>query len=196
VTLEQAKYYQEAMAKTKSISVFYHIERSRVVPPTPASLQRKEEWLKEIQRTIESDWRSRIVQVTYRLINPEVEQQRKFFNGPVIDYYTIQSAEILEGEVPRGMHDRYRETILSDVLGYQVELVGRTERRRKSTSDYTDTQQWHDFLETLRETMFEPNGYEFPDSEAFWEMEKKHGYDQAKKISIEGLQRRYAAKMR
>ena len=184
------------MARTKEISVFYQITQKAITPPSEVALQRKEDWLKSIQSTIEADWKPRLVKVTYRVVNPEVEQQRKFFNGPVIDYYIIQSTELLEGEVPRELHNKYRETILSEQLGYEVELVDRKERRRKSTADFMETQQWHDFLETLRETMFEPNGYEFPDSEAFWEMSKKHGYEQAKGIALKGLQRRYAAKHR
>lgn len=181
--------------RTKKISLFYKLTDNEIFPPPHASLERKDAWLKGIQQSIPKAGEHRVVKVTYELFNPEVEQQRKFFNGPVVDYYAIQSAQILSGDVPRLTHDQYRETLLSDALGYQIELVGRSERRRKSTSDFTSTQRWHDFLETLKETIFEPNGYEMPDSEAFWEHAKKHGYDQAKVIAIEQLQRRMAAKL-
>lgn len=136
-----------------------------------------------------------MVRVTYELFNPEVIQQNRFFNGPVVDYFAIQSAEIRSGEVSRLTHNQYRETLLSDALGYEIELVGRKERRRKSTTDFKSVQRWHDFLETLRETVFEPNGYEFPDSEHFWELAKKHTYEQAKVIAIEQLQKRMVAKL-
>lgn len=182
------------MAKTKSISLFYQITPTEVKPPEDSAIARKNDWVKEIQKGIQAEWKPLIMRVTYRLVNPEVEQQRKFFNGPVVDYYAVQSGEILSGDVPREVHNQYRETILSEVLGYEVQLIDRVERRRKSTGDFMETQHWHDFLETLRETLFEPNGYEFPDSEAFWEMQKKHGYDQAKRIALEGLQKRYAAR--
>lgn len=179
---------------TKKIALFYKLSDSEVFAPPPASITRKDEWLKVLQRSIRKAGEIRIVKVTYELFNPEVDQQRKFFNGPVVDYYAIQSKEIMTGDVPNITHDMVRETLLSDALGYEVQLIDRKERRRKSTADFVSTQKWNDFLETLRETIFEPNGYEMPDSEAFWELAKKHGYEQAKIVSIEQLQRRILAK--
>lgn len=180
--------------KTKKITLFYQIGRDETWPPTPVALARKQAWLDEIGRSIRKASELRIVRVTYELFNPEVEQQRKFFNGPVVEYYAIQSGDI-KGPVTREVIDRYRETMLSDLLGYELELVNRKERRRKSTADFVSTQQWHDFLERLREEVFEPQGYEMPDSEAFWEMAKKYGYNQAKVVAIEQLQKRIAAKL-
>lgn len=181
------------MAHTKKISLFYILNGNEIAPPDPQALRRKDEWIKHLQSTIYGK-SHRIVRVTYEVFNPEVEQMRKFFNGPVVEYFAIQSADILSGEVSRFTRDKYRETILSDLLGYDVELVGRRERRRKSSGDFENTQQWHDFLESLRETKFDPEGYEFPDSEKFWEIAEKHGYDQAKRIAIEELQKRLIAK--
>lgn len=194
--------------RTKKITLYYKATHKEIVAPPPASLLRKDAWLKEIQRTISPQKRARrdeklntadapfrYVKVVYELFNPEVEQQRKFFNGPVVDYWTIQKKDLMSGEVPRIMHDRAREELLSDVLGYDVPMLTRTERRRKSSSDFTSTQKWHDFFETLRETEFDPNGYEFPDSEHFWDLAKKHGYETAHGIAIEQLRKRIQAKM-
>lgn len=180
---------------TKKISLFYKITQQGVTDPPAASKVRKDEWLKVISRSIRKKDESRIVKVTYELFNPEIQRMQKFFNGPVVDYYAIQSQDIMTGEVARITHDMVRETLLSDVLGYEVQLVDRKERRRKSTSDFISTQKWYDFLEMLRETIFEPNGYEMPDSEAFWDLSKKHGYEQAKTISLEQLQSRIRSKL-
>lgn len=176
--------------KTKKINLFYTISDSETFPPPPASIARKDAWLKELQRTISKAGETRIVKVTYELFNPEVERVRKFFEGPVVDYWAIQNGDILSGEIPRLERTIARETLLSNTLGYDVQLVGRKERRRKSTSDFNSTQHWADFLETLRETEFDPQGYEFPDSEAFWDIAKKHGYDQSRGIAIEQLRHR------
>lgn len=181
--------------RTKKISLYYQVSSSEIFPPPGPALSRKESWIKEVQRTISKEAELRMIKVTYEVFNPDVERQRKFFNGPVVDYYAIQNEHITSGEVPRGMHDRYRETILAEALGYEVELVGRKERRRKSSADFNSTQQWNDFLEGLRETIFEPNGYEMPESEVFWEMSKKYGEEQAQKIALEELQRKIIAKM-
>lgn len=180
--------------RTKKITLFYHVSPSKIITPEQKAIDRKDEWVKEIQRGIKKN-SSRKIKLTYELFNPEVDNMRRFFNGPVIDYYTIQNAEILKGLPERLIHDRYRETLLSSILGYEVQLIDRTEKRRKSTSDFDNTQQWHDFLERLRETEFEPHGYEMPDSEAFWDLEKEHGYEQAQRISIEALQKRIAKKL-
>lgn len=182
--------------RTKKITLFYKISDSETFPPDPQALRRKDMWIEEIRKTISKAGELRIVRVTYELFNPEVENQRKFFNGPIIDYYAIQAGDILSGGVTRDIHDRYRETILSELLGYEIQLIDRKEKRRKSTSDFTSTQQWHDFFERLRETIFEPEGYEMPESEMFWQLSEQYGYEQAKKISIEQLQKRIIAKMK
>ncbi len=174
--------------KTKKISLFYQLTDKEIFPPPAASVARKDAWIKELQRSMPNPGEHRTVKVTYEMFNPEVEAVRKFFNGPVVDYYAIQSCEVYEGDVPREMHNRVRETLLSDVLGYEVRLLDRTERRRKSTADFIDTQQWTDFLEGMRETVFEPNGYEMPNSEVFWELAKKHDVAEARAVCIRQLQ--------
>ena len=72
---------------------------------------------------------------------------------------------------------------MDEILGYDIELIDKKVRRRKSTADYINTQRWHDFLETVKETLFDPSGYEFPESEEFWKLAKKYGFDEAWKIS-------------
>ncbi len=83
---------------------------------------------------------------------------------------------------------KYREEILDEMLGYDTQLVTRTIRQRKSTSDFKTVQAWNKFLSTLEETLFASAGYEFPDSEAFWKLVKDVGYDEADRISTERLQ--------
>lgn len=181
--------------RTKKIKLYYQLTPTEVFPPPAASLARKDAWIKEIQRSVEAEEKFKTIEVTYRTFNPHTEQIRKFFEGPVIDYWVIQSNDLLSGEIPSMTHKQARETLLSNVLGYDVQLVGRTERRRKSTAEWTETQEWTDFLETLKETEFEPQGYEMPDSKAFWEIAEKHGLEQAKVIAIEQLRDRMKAKM-
>lgn len=181
--------------RTKKITLFYKLSDSEIFAPDGQALRRKDEWIKEVQRSIATAGELRTVRVVYELFNPEVLQQLKFFNGPIVEYFAIQNSDILTGRVPTIIKEKYRETILSEALGYNVELIGGTERRRKSTAEFVSTQQWHDFFELLKETIFEPHGYEMPDSEEFWELSEKNGYDQARKIAIEKLQKRLKAKM-
>lgn len=166
-----------------------------MVPPPAAHVARKDQWIREVQKTVEAAWKPKIIRVIYELFNPEVEQQRKFLNGPVVDYWVIARMEILDRKPTAAEHRKARETLLDKALGYDVELLDRTVRRRKSTADFVEVQEMHDFLEMLRETEFEPNGYEFPDSEAFWDLAKKHGYDKAKDVAIEQLQARITKKL-
>ncbi len=179
---------------TKSVTLYFKINPKEIIEPPRESMVRKQEWIKEIQKTIPSAWESKIIKVTYSLHNPEIEQQSKFFNGTVVDYYAIQSQDILSGDIPQITRQQAREQLLDSVLGYDVVMLTKTTRRRKSSADFINTQQWNDFLESLRETEFEPNGYKFPDSEAFWKLAKEHGFDQAKEISIEQLRKRMISK--
>lgn len=120
----------------------------------------------------------------------------KFFNGPVMEYFTVQSAEITEGRPSSTQKKQYRELVLEETLGYDVVLPGgKHTRRRKSTADFQSTQKWSDYLKTLEETHFDPNGYEFPDSEEFWKLAEKVGYEKATEESIKQLQNRIARKL-
>lgn len=183
------------MARTRKITLWYTIDRDgSIKPPHEGSTARKEAWLKELGQLARANQEPLMVAVEYRLSNPEVERIRKFFNGPVVEYYAIQNDDLTEGELAPDRKRRYREQILDEILGYDVELIDRTIRQRKSTGDYQDTQQWTDFLEEVKETLFDPSGYEMPDSKAFWELSKDVGYQQAHRISIEKLQERLRKK--
>lgn len=169
---------------TKKISIFYSLTQTEIIPPKQEALVRKDEWIKELQRTVEADYKPLTIKVTYELYDPEVENMMKFFNGPVVEYFAIQSRENLSTEVDNLLKERTRETILDEILGFDVPLLNnKTKRDRKSTADFKIVQKWYNFLETVKETLFDPEGYEFPDSEEFWESSKKYGYEEAKTIA-------------
>lgn len=180
--------------KTSRITLFYSLTQKEVIPPATVEIERKDNWIKEIQRTIEADWKPLIVKVTYEMFDPAIEKQRRFFEGAVVDYYAIQNSDILKGTPDTETHKKYREEILDEMLGYDFQTVNKIIRKRKSTTDFKTVQKWNTFLQTLEETLFAHAGYEFPDSENFWEVTKKYGYDQAKRIVIEQLQGRLAKK--
>ena len=180
--------------KTKKITLYYSVTQKSVIPPGPGEIERKDQWIRLIQAEVESEWKPKTVRVTYQLYNPECDQQRKFLEGPVIDYWCIQSQEIKTLDDSPEMKKKARETLLDKTLGYDVELIDKTVRRRRSTMDFVETQQWHDFLEMVRETEFEPNGYEYPDSEYFWKLAEAYGYEKAKVIAIEKLKANIEAK--
>ena len=158
-------------------------------------MKRKDDWIQDIQKEVQADYKPVMVRVTYKIHNPEIEQQRKFFEGPVVEYWLIQATDHLEGRPDRKELDRARETLLTEALGYEVELIGgEKQKRRTSTTDMTDVQEWNDFLQELKETEFEPNGYEFPESEKFWKMAEAIGYEKAKDEVIKQLKRRLIQK--
>ena len=105
-----------------------------------------------------------------------------------MSYYAIQNMDMLKGEPDTETLKKYREEILDEALGYDFRTVNKIIRKRKSTKDFKTVQAWNTFLQTLEETLFDSAGYSFPDSEAFWDLTKKHGYEQAKKIVIGQLQ--------
>jgi len=181
--------------RTKKITLYYRVTTRQVIQPGPGEMERKESWLRILQSQVKSDWEPKTVRVTYEEYNPETDRQRKFFNGPVVEYWIIQMSDRLSGEVTSHEKKIGRETLLDKALGYEVELMDRKVRRRRSTTDFEDVQQWHDFLEELKETEFDPNGYEFPDSEYFWKMADAYGYEKAKDEAIKGLQKRLSAKL-
>jgi hypothetical protein len=180
--------------RTTKIALFYKITKTEVVAPLQKELARKDEWLQGIQRMVEADWKPLIVKVVYELFNPEIANQRRFFEGACVDYYAIQNSDVRKGEISASLHRQYREEILDEMLGYDYKTVNKVLRMRKSTTDFKDVQAWNTFLKTLEETLFESAGYEFPNSEHFWELAKVHGYDEARRIAREELQRRLIKK--
>lgn len=177
--------------KTKKITLYYSVTNKEVIPPKQSVLDRKDAWLGELMKSVEAEWKPRIVKVTYEIFNPETEQQRKFFEGPVVEFFAVQHEDIYEGEISNEKKKRYRETLLDWALGFDVQLIDkRMVRRRKTTTDFIETQQWSDFLNNLEEGIFEEHGYEFPDSKDYWKLAEQYGYEKAKEISIEQLKRR------
>ncbi len=152
--------------RTKSITLFYTITKQSILPPSLDAVKRKDEWIKDIQKEVQADYKPAMVRVTYKIHNPEIEQQRKFFEGPVVEYWLIQATDRFEGR----------------------------QKRRTSTTDLSDVQEWNDFLQELKETEFEPNGYEFPESEKFWKLTESIGYEKAKDAVIDQLQKRLIQK--
>lgn len=180
--------------KTTRIALFYQITQTEVYPPSATELERKDRWIKELQKTVEADFKPLIIKVLYEMFDPEVEDQRRFFEGVVVLYWLIQNKDIFTGVPDTDMLDKAREEILDETLGYDFQAISKIIRKRKSTKDFKIVQKWNTFLNTLRETIFDPEGYSFPDSEAFWLLVEEYGYEQAKKISIQELQRILIAK--
>jgi hypothetical protein len=179
--------------KTKEISLYYEVLKAEIIEPPVESLERKNQWIKGVQESVEADWKPKMIKVTYSEYNPDVEKQRKFFNGAVVEYWIIQTLE--HTEISSRIKKEARETLLDNLLGYDIKLLTGQSRRRRSTTDFNTTQKWFDFLETVRETEFEPNGFEFPDSKYFWKLVSSYGYGKAKEIVTKNLQRKLKARL-
>ena len=176
--------------KTSKISLFYSLTPTKVIPPAEREVERKERWVKVMQKTVEAEWKPKIIKNTYELFDPEIENQKRFFEGAVVEYYAIQDMDLFEGKPDTSTLDKYREEILDESLGYNFQTINKILRKRKSTKDFKEVQAWNTFLKTLEETIFAVSGYEFPDSKNFWELVKQYGHEEAKRIAIEQLQAR------
>ena len=180
--------------KTSRISLFYSLTQTEIIPPAAVEIERKDSWIREMQKTVEADFKPLIIKVVYEMFDPAIEKQRRFFEGACVAYYAIQNSNLITGTPDTGTLKKYREEILDEMIGYDYQTVNKVIRKRESTADFKTVQRWNTFLQTLEETIFATAGYEFPDSEKFWEVTKKYGYDQAKRITIEQLQARLSKK--
>ena len=178
--------------KTKSITLFYKVTPTQVISPSAFDLEKKEQWIKQMQATIPSEWEAEIVKVTYEMFNPHIQDLQRFFNGTVVMYYCIQNEDMIIGEPTSELLAQYREEILDELLGYDYKTVNKVIRKRKSTTELKSVQAWNNLIKLAQETLFENAGYEFPDSEAFWELVNKVGYDEAKRESRIRLQNNLA----
>ncbi len=178
--------------KTKAITLFYKVTQKEVIAPPQVELARKDEWLRQLQGSIPSDWEYELIKVTYEMFNPHIADLQRFFNGTVVMYYCIQNEDMITGEPTPQMLQQYREEMLDELLGYDYKTVNKVIRKRKSTTELKSVQAWNNLVKLAQETLFENAGYEFPDSEQFWEMVKKIGYDNAKVESRIKLQNNLA----
>lgn len=176
---------------TKEIKLYYALTRDRILPPGPGELDRKEKWIEAMQMNLE-DGEVQDIEVAYKKSNRKVRAQKRFFEGPVVEYWTIQATE---KELTPELRRLGRTTLLDKTLGYDVPTLTGKIRERESTTNFVETQQWHDFLKTIQETEFEPNGYEYPDSDHFNRLKSIHGYSKAKKIIAEELINRINKKL-
>lgn len=172
----------------------YKLTQEAITPPPTKDLERKDEWLKGIQKSIEAPWKPEIVKVVYTRFNPEVERLRKFFHT-CVKYYAIQNLELTDREETSKEFEQYREEILDELLGYDYQAVHKVLRKRKSTADFKEVQAWLNLIETLKETLFDAAGYEFPVSEEFWEKVKELGYEQAQALFIKNLQKKMKSRV-
>ncbi len=173
---------------TKKISLYYSLTQTEVVPPAHENIESKDDWIKAVQQTVESPGKPAMIKVTYEVVDYEIERLKKFFEGPIVAYYAYQNENLTAGKVSPTTLAMYRETLLDEALGYDIQLKNRMVRRRKSTSDLRTTQRWNDLLAKIKEDLFDPSGYHFPVSEDFWELAKIHGYGKAKEVAIAQLQ--------
>jgi len=179
---------------TPLITLFYKLTQKEVIPPPIRDVERKNRWIKEIQKTVEADYKPIYIKVVYEIEDPEVVRQRRFFHIAV-KYYAIQNSDMFENLPSAKILKDYREQILDDLLGYSLPMVTRTTRRRRSTREFNTVQKWDEFLKTLEETSFASAGYEFPNSKVFWDLVKAHGYEEAEIISIKRLQENIKKKL-
>jgi hypothetical protein len=173
--------------KTKRIALFYSLTQKDVFPPSQKELERKDEFIKTIQRSVESEYKPKMIKVTYEYYNPEVDEMRRFFHTCVM-YYVIQNLELKDRKPTTEEFNQYREEILDELRGFDYQTVNKVIRKRESTKDYKEAEQWHTLLKDLEETLFEDAGYTFPDSKWFWDMVKTDGYEKAQATAITRLQ--------
>ena len=185
------------MARTQKITLIAKITNREYIAPNNVEVERKDAWIRDLQRTTLKDT-FRLMKIEYSLYDPEIEDVRKFFEGTVVLYYAVQSRDLLSGAPDTGMLKQCREELLNAVLGYDVRMARMMSRERASVTEFKEVQQWLVFINIIKEEFFDPNGYEFPDSDKFSELVMKCGREEAKAISLRQLQlslnRKYANK--
>lgn len=175
------------MAKTQKITLISKITNREYTPPKTAEIERKDAWIREQQRTI-LNGAYKLIKTEYSLYDPEIDDMRRFFEGAITEYYVIQSRDILSGTPDSKLIKEGRDELLEAILGYDVRMAMLMKRERASTTDFKEVQQWLVFVNIIKEEFFDPNGYEFPNSDSFRQLAEQYGREEAKAISINKLQ--------
>ncbi len=178
---------------TKKLALFYQLTQKEVIPPSTKELERKDKFIKQVQKSVEVEYKPKMMKVTYEVFNPELNEMRKFFHT-CVKYYAIQNMGLTDRDLSTEEYKQYREELLDELLGFDFHTVNKVIRKRTSTSTYKEAEEWHTLLKELQETVFDSSGYTFPDSKTFWRQVSVLGYSKAQGIAIKSLQNKLKKK--
>jgi len=154
---------------TKKIVNYYQVNPDGKWNRNLRAKERKTELRITAERDAIAKGRPIMIREVFEVIDGEIDKLRCFFEGAVTDYYHAQSRETPMFTSSELTNDR--DSMLEECFGYSVPMPGGEKKEyRQSSTEWRSVQDWNDRLAVIKETLFDPNDWVFPDSEIFWKL--------------------------
>ena len=110
-----------------------------------------------------------------RLKEGELERMQRFFRGAVVPYYARQSRDIWSPVIPSGVLHECTNEIKREMSFFLYDHTGHITEELNSMASFARVKDLNEFLNGIKELLFDDNGFIFPDSEHFKQLEKEKG---------------------
>lgn len=110
-----------------------------------------------------------------KLKEGELERMQRFFRGAVVPYYARQSRNIWSPVVESSVLADCTDEIKKQVGFLKYDHTGHITDEVNSMANFERVKDLNEFLNNIQAICFDDNGYIFPDSEHFRDLEKRKG---------------------
>lgn len=131
------------------------------------------------------------VEDVLKLKDGELEKMMRFTRGAVIPYYARQSRDFWQDKMPSSMLDDAIDEIKRQVGFMRYDHTGHITDEVNSLATFERVKDFNEWLKTVEAVCFDDNGYIFPDSKHFLQLEKAKGRDAAQRQVIRELLQKY-----
>lgn len=110
-----------------------------------------------------------------KLKDGELEKMKRFFRGAVVPYYLRQKYDIWSEQLNQGDIERVTEELKESVGFMKYDYTGHITKEVNSMATFERVKDLNEFLKTIEMVCFDDNGFIFPDSKHFKDLEKEKG---------------------
>lgn len=121
------------------------------------------------------------VEDSTKLKDGELEKMMRFTRGAVIPYYARQSRDFWQEKMPSSMLDDAIDEIKRQIGFMRYDHTGHVTDEVNSLATFERVKDFNEWLKTVEAVCFDDNGYIFPDSKHFLQLEKAKGRDAAQR---------------
>ena len=105
----------------------------------------------------------------------ELENMQRFFRGAVVPYYAMQSRDVWESTLKSKLLSECTKEIKLAVGFVKYDHTGHITDEVNSMTTFERVKDLNEFLHTIEEVCFNDQGYIYPDSKHFKELENQKG---------------------
>lgn len=144
-----------------------------------------------------SDMEFKNINFTADTENKNISSLHRFFRGAVLPYYVRQNIENFDvnWKMPKEIHEEYVNRIKTEVGFFIYDSEGK-QVDYNSFAVFNETKAFVEKLKEIEEVVFLDQGFIYPSSEHYEELEKQYGRSEAPKVALAELEQEYKNKFK